>query len=73
MFSPGIIQYTTPPTYLLDTVTGATFACSLRKLKTGVTLAIRVRRSSDSTEQDIGFSGAGLDTVSLLLFCAATN
>lgn len=35
--------------------------------------AIRVRRSSDSTEQDIGFSGNTLDTASLLTFCGAGN
>lgn len=34
--------------------------------------AIQVRRSSDSTTQNIGFaSGGGLDTVSLLAFCGA--
>ena len=33
--------------------------------------AIRVRRSSDSTEQDIGFSGTALDTSSLISFAGA--
>lgn len=32
---------------------------------------VRVRRSSDNTEQDIGLSGADLDTTSLLSFCGA--
>lgn len=34
---------------------------------------IRVRRSSDSTEQDIGSSGGLLDVASLLSFCGAGN
>lgn len=54
---------------LLDTYTGAAGAYSLRKLRTLYTGdAIRVRRSSDNTEQDIGFSNDELDTVSLLAF-----
>ena len=56
---------------LLDTYTGAAAAYSLRKLRTLYTGdAIRVRRSSDNTEQDIGFStySVSLDTVSLLAF-----
>ena len=39
-------------TLLLDTYTGAVAAYSLRKLKTGVTNVVRVRRSSDNTEQN---------------------
>lgn len=38
---------------------------------TGQKLCIRVRRSSDNSEQDIGFSGDGLDTAALELFCEA--
>ena len=57
---------------LLDTYTGASGAYSLRKLRTLYTGdAIRVRRSSDNTEQDIGFSNDELDTVSLLAFAGA--
>ncbi len=56
------------PTDLLDTYTGAAAAYSLRRLKSTATNAIRVRRSSDNTEQDIGFSAGELDTVSLLAF-----
>lgn len=33
--------------------------------------ALRVRRSSDNTEQDIGFSGTALDTVALAAFAGA--
>jgi len=44
----------------------STGAYSLRKLRSAYTgSAIRVRRSSDSTEQDIGFVNNELDTVSL--------
>jgi len=59
---------------LLDTYTGAAVAYSLRKLRTAYTgNAIRVRRSSDNTEQNIGFVGNNLDTASLLTFCGAGN
>lgn len=34
---------------------------------------IRVRRSSDNTEQDIGFVGDALDTSSLATFCSGTD
>lgn len=43
-------------------------ALGLRKLISTATVAIRVRRSSDSAEQDIGFSGDLLDTASLASF-----
>ena len=51
----------------------ATIAYSLRKLRSGQTRAIRVRRSSDNAEQDIGFVGDELNTASLLSFCGANN
>ena len=52
----------------------ATAAYSLRKLRTAYTgSAIRVRRSSDNAEQDIGFSGGELDTASLLSFVGVGN
>jgi hypothetical protein len=36
--------------------------------------AVRVRRASDNTEQDIGFDGSGdLDTSALATFCSGTN
>jgi hypothetical protein len=59
--------------YLLDTYGGAVYAYSLRKLSSTYTgYAIRVRRSSDNTEQDIGFDSNGdLDTSSLLSFVGA--
>jgi hypothetical protein len=59
---------------LLDLYPSAAAAYSLRKLSTAYTgSAIRVRRSSDNTETDIGFSGANLDTSSLTSFCSSTN
>ena len=61
--------------YLLDTYGGASTAYSLRKLSSTYTgSAIRVRRSSDNTEQNIGFDESGnLDTTSLLAFVGSVN
>ena len=55
---------------LLDSYSGAAAAYSLRKLSaTWSGSAIRVRRSSDNTEQDIGFDSNGnLDTIALSSF-----
>jgi len=60
---------------LLDTYPGAFAAYSLRKLRTAYTgSAIRVRRSSDNTETDIGFNGSGgLDTTALTTFVGVGN
>ncbi len=60
---------------LLDNYTTANAAYSLRKLRTSYTgSAIRVRRSSDNTEQNIGFNSSGdLDTASLLSFVGSGN
>ena len=50
-------------------------AYSLRKLRSAyIGSAVRVRRSSDNTEQDIGFTTEGeLDTTSLLSFVGGEN
>jgi hypothetical protein len=55
---------------LLDLFPNAAAAYSLRKLRAAYSgSAVRVRRSSDNTEQDIGFTTQGeLDTTSLLSF-----
>lgn len=55
---------------ILDNYPGASVAYSLRKLNSSYTgSAIRVRRSSDNTEQDIPFDSNGnLNTTSLLAF-----
>ena len=59
---------------LLDLYPSAAVAYSVRKLRTLYTgSAIRVRRSSDNAESDIGFSGANLDTSALTTFCSGTN
>ena len=61
--------------YLLDSYSSAAAAYSLRKLRTAYTgNAMRVRRSSDNGEQNIGFDANGnLDTASLLSFVGAGN
>lgn len=59
----------------LDDYTSDLWACwSSRPLLSSYTGAlIRVRRSSDSTEQDIGQSGGALDTAALSSFVGAGN
>lgn len=58
------------PSYLLDVYGGASAAYSLRKLSSTYNgSAIRIRRSFDNAEQNIGFDVNGnLDTISLLSF-----
>jgi hypothetical protein len=60
---------------LLDTYTNSTFAFSLRKLSsTYLGSAIRIRRSSDDTETDIGFDANGnLDESSITSFVGANS
>lgn len=56
---------------ILDTVSGAVAAWSVRKLRNAYAgNCLRVRRVSDSVEQDIGFLGNDLDTASLTTFAA---
>ena len=66
---------TTVSSLLLDTYGGASAAYSLRKLKNAYAgSAIRVRRSLDNTEQNIGFSSDGsLDSSALLAFSNAAD
>ena len=60
--------------FLLDLFPGAAGAYSLRKLRAAYTgAAIRVRRSSDDAEQDIGFDGEDLDTAALLAFVGSED
>jgi hypothetical protein len=60
--------------FLLDTYTSSTVAYSMSKLRSNYSgNCIRVRRSSDNTELDIGFVNDYLDTVSLLSFVGAGN
>jgi PKD repeat protein len=59
---------------LLDIFPNAAAAYSLRLLRLAYTgSAIRVRRSNDNTEQDIGFVNGVLDTAALLSFVGANN
>ena len=59
----------------LDIYTGSIAAYSLRRLRTAHTgSAVRVRRSSDDTEQDIGFDADGNFYTSVLeSFCSGTD
>jgi len=62
------------PDGVLDLFTGAFSGFSLRRLsKNHIGAAIRVRRSSDNTERDIGFVDGELDTRSLISFCGSGN
>jgi hypothetical protein len=69
---PGVPAFTG----ILDTYTGAAVAYSAaRRLSSSYTGAlIRVRRSSDNTEQDIGYNGSNvLDESALTSFVGANN
>ena len=61
--------------FLLATYTGAATAYSTRRLNSAYTAsAMRVRRDSDDTEQDIGFDSNGdLDTSALATFVGSGN
>jgi len=73
-YSNTISVTTLAPSLLLDLYPSAAAAYSVRKLRSAYSgSAIRVRRSSDNTETDIGFSGANLDTSSLTSFCGSGN
>jgi len=68
----GIIEGNSASNLLLDVYPTAVTAFSLRKLRDAYSgNSIKVRRSSDNTEQNIGFVGTSLDTVSLLSFVGA--
>lgn len=59
---------------LLDTLTGAGIAYSVRKLRTAHAGAcIRVRRSSDNAEMDVGFASNALDTATMLAWSGADS
>lgn len=59
--------------YLIDGITTSNCAYSLRQLSSSASNCIRVRRSSDNTEQDIGFSSNALDTSSLTSFVGSND
>lgn len=68
--TPTPTQTPTPSSvsYILDTYSVNEAYSVTRQLKSTAPYAIRVRRSSDNTEQDIGFVNGNLDTSSLLSF-----
>jgi hypothetical protein len=62
-----------PPALVLDSLSAGA-AYSTRKLRTAYAgAAIRVRRSSDNVEADIGFSGNSLDTAALTAHVGASS
>jgi hypothetical protein len=64
--------YINAGTRLLDIVPGATAGYSLRKLRSAYAgAAVRVRRSSDDAEQDIGFAGYDFDAAAFTAFVGA--
>lgn len=71
----GIIMDYASYSFLLDVYTGSSVAYSLRKLRTAYTgNSIRIRRSNDNSETDIGFdSNNNLDTTSLLSFVGSNS
>jgi hypothetical protein len=76
-FRRGVIgRSATPvaPSLILDNITNSVGAYSIRKLRTEYTGAcIKIRRSSDNTELDIGFVNNLLDTDAMLEFVGAGN
>ena len=74
-FGLPLALYTPPAPLLLNLYPNAAAAYSLRLLNSDYAgSAIRVRRSSDNAEQDIGFDGNGdLNIGALVLFCGSGN
>ena len=69
LINPYILQ-SSGGSYLLDTYSGADLAFSTRKLSSTYSgSCLRVRRSSDNSELDIGFVGGDLDTAAISTFC----
>jgi hypothetical protein len=60
--------------FIMDLVPNSFFGISLKRLRASYAgQCIRVRRSNDNTQQDIGFSGNNLDTAALLSFVGIHN
>lgn len=69
-----LLKNNTPYSYLLDLYPTTGFAYSFRKLSsTYAGSCVRVRRSSDNTESDIGFVNNYLDTATLKTFVSTNN
>lgn len=74
MFNPSYYFRPNPFVGFLDLYPNASQAYSFRKLRAGYTgFCIRVQRSSDSAQLDIGFVNNYLDIVTLLLFIGMNN
>jgi lysophospholipase L1-like esterase len=70
----SIVKEAEPVSPLFDTYTGQALGYSVRLLNSAYSgNCIRVRRSSDNAEQDIGFSNSELDTVTLKSFIGANS
>lgn len=61
------------PSYLDSLATAPKAVYSLKKLVSTATKSVRVRRSSDNAEQDIGFSRNELDVAALLAFAGSSS
>jgi hypothetical protein len=61
------------PSYLLDTYSGAIVGFDFRKIKTTAIKCIRIRRSSDNTEMDIGFFGNIIDNSAITIFVGSNS
>ena len=70
-----ISAYWTANKRVLDSYPGATFGGAVRRLDNDYTgSCMRIRRSSDNTEQDIGFDSSGnLDTAAIETFCTTST
>lgn len=62
-----------PDFYYILSDYSASAAYSLRKISSTATNAIRIRRSNDNAETDIGFSGVDLDTAAVTSFVGANS
>lgn len=71
----ALLNHCQTPLRPLDAVTGSAAAYSTRLLRTPYTgPLLRVRRSNDNAEQDIGFTTSGdLDTTALLAFTGSSS
>ena len=72
IINPFIFGSVAPSTYLVD-LYSPEGSFSFRKTSSTSTNAIRIRRSSDSAEQDIGFVGDDLDTASMAAFVGVNS
>ena len=69
----GLHKQIIPMPFPLDNIDANMLYFSTAKLSSDDTLAVRVRRSSDNAEKDIGFIGKTLDVQDLLNFVGSGN